>query len=102
MQQSLDAIIEEHEQKINQLVTNWQKLLIEKQSCGDNGKIEELDRRLKEEERLREDSSNIIQDLHRKLEDRKLIYEKSMTELNGVLETLKEQIKVSCIVLLYC
>lgn len=90
-------MIQQHESKISDLVGNWQKLLTDKQSNNLDSKVEELERRLREEERLRKDSSAIIHELQRKLEDRKCGYEKSVSELNATLQALREQIKVTSV-----
>ncbi|XP_050307941.1 cingulin-like protein 1 isoform X2 [Anthonomus grandis grandis] len=93
LQQSLDGVIREHEAKITNLVQNWQKLLNDKKALNTDSKIEELELKLKEEEQLRENSVTVIQDLQRKMEEKKFSYDRSLAELNGVLHTLREQVK---------
>ncbi|XP_060531861.1 myosin heavy chain, clone 203-like isoform X2 [Cylas formicarius] len=93
LQQSLDAVITEHQAKITDLVGNWQKLLSEKQSPDTGTKIVELEAKLKEQERLVQESNYIIQDLQKKMDEKKSSYDKSLAELNGITQTLKEQIK---------
>ncbi|XP_030745813.1 myosin-10-like isoform X2 [Sitophilus oryzae] len=93
LQHSLDGIIAEHQDKIDQLVTNWQKLLSEQKSSGEDSRVAELEDQLKEQQRLANESTLVIHDLQRKMEDKRGAYEKSVAELNGVISTLKDQIK---------
>ena len=81
--------------KITNLVGNWQKLIYDKQSYNTDGKIEELENKLKEQERLTQESNNLVHDLYKKMEERKTLYDKSVAELNAVVQSLKEQIKAS-------
>ncbi|XP_066154552.1 putative leucine-rich repeat-containing protein DDB_G0290503 isoform X2 [Euwallacea fornicatus] len=92
LQQSFEVVIQQHESKISELLVNWQKLLAEKRYEGNDSQIEEMRNQIKEEERLREESNTIIQDLQRKAENQKLSHDKTIAELNGVLQALKEQV----------
>ncbi|KAL1506866.1 hypothetical protein ABEB36_006149 [Hypothenemus hampei] len=93
LEESLDSVILEHEIKISELVDTWQKLLNDKQEFNKENRLNELEKKLKEQEKLREESTTIIDELHRKLDDGKMSHEKSITELNGVLQSLRDQIK---------
>ncbi|KAJ8936875.1 hypothetical protein NQ314_012139 [Rhamnusium bicolor] len=95
LQNNLDAIISEHEKKINELVINWQALLNDKKSMNTNSKIEDLEDKLKAQDKLTQESNQVILDLQRKLDDKRSSHEKSVAELNNVIYTLKEQIIVS-------
>ncbi|XP_076274411.1 uncharacterized protein LOC143205180 isoform X2 [Rhynchophorus ferrugineus] len=93
LQHSLDGIIAEHQDKIDQLVSNWQKLLSEQRSPHEDGRVEELEHQLKEQERLTLESTHVIHELQRKMEEKRTTYDKSVAELNGIIGTLREQIK---------
>ncbi|CAG9766969.1 unnamed protein product [Ceutorhynchus assimilis] len=93
LQQSLDMVIKGQEVKICELVENWQKLLKEKQSSTNDLRIEELENKLKEEQKSKEESEIVIRDLHNKIDERKTFQDKTLGELNGVVISLKEQIK---------
>lgn len=86
--------MKEHESKITELVSNWQKLLNDKQCLNMDSKIDELENKLKDEQRLREESALVIHELHEKLNEKKISHEKSLAELNQVLQALREQVKV--------
>ncbi|XP_050305465.1 golgin subfamily A member 6-like protein 7 [Anthonomus grandis grandis] len=90
LQNSLDAIIEEHQTKINELVTKWRMLLNAK---NNNAKADELELKLRAQEKLTYESAHVIRELQKKLDDRKISYDKSMGELTGLVNSLKEQVK---------
>ncbi|KAH1014701.1 hypothetical protein HUJ05_012543 [Dendroctonus ponderosae] len=90
LQHSLDAIIAEHQGKIAALVADWQALLTAKHSSN---AVSDLELKLKEHDRLAQDSNHVIIELKRKLEDKRASYDKSVAELNGIIHTLRDQIK---------
>ena len=68
-------------------------MLTDKQAVTADNKVENLENQLKEQEKLTNESSHVIYDLQRKLEDQRIAYEKSVAGLNGIIYTLIEQIK---------
>lgn len=93
LQKSLDAIICEHEKKINELAQNWQQLLNQKQVEVDNHKIEDLQAKIKDQERLAFESQMMINDLQKKLEEKRYSHDKSVSELENVIKELRDKIQ---------
>lgn len=95
LQSNLDVVINEHAEKVKEIIRNWQKLLNEKTNIGTSAKVEELQEKLKMQEKLTEDSRAIIQDLNRKLDDKRGGHDRYVSELNNVIHALRDQIVVS-------
>lgn len=95
LQSNLDVVINEHAEKIKEIVKNWQKLLNEKTNIGTSAKVEELQEKLKVQERLTEESKNVVHELQKRLDDKRGGHERYVNELNGVIHALRDQITVS-------
>lgn len=95
LQSNLDVVVSEHAEKIKEIVKNWQKLLNEKTNIGTSAKVEELQEKLRMQERLTEESKSVMQDLQRRLDDKRGGHERYVNELNTIIHSLREQIVVS-------
>ncbi|KAJ8910164.1 hypothetical protein NQ315_005767 [Exocentrus adspersus] len=89
---NLDAIINEHEKKIKELVINWQALLNDKRCMNTNVKISDLEEKLKAQEKLTQESNQMLLDLQKKLDERRANSEKVQADLNIYIQNLKSQI----------
>ncbi|XP_074037753.1 uncharacterized protein isoform X2 [Leptinotarsa decemlineata] len=93
LQSNLDVVIKEHHSKIKEVVKNWQSLINDKKSVNTNTKISDLEDRLKFQEKLTEDSNQLIQELQRKLDDKRSGHDRYVAELNNVIHGLKDQMQ---------
>lgn len=83
-----------HEQKINELIHNWQSLLNCKKYETDNIKIDELQQKLHEKDEIIAKFGTNIKELQRKVEDKKNLHDNTISELNGQVYELQEKIAV--------
>lgn len=95
LQNNLDAIINEHEKKIRELVVNWQTLLNDKRSMNTNVKIGDLEEKLKSQEQLTQESNQMLLELQRKLDEKRVSHERVQADLNSNIHALKNHILVS-------
>lgn len=92
LQNNLDAIINEHEKKIRELVVNWQTLLNDKRSMNTNVKIGDLEEKLKSQEQLTQESNQMLLELQRKLDEKRVSHERVQADLNSNIHALKNHI----------
>lgn len=90
LQESLDGIIAEHQEKIDRLVDNWKALLSMKQT---NNKVSDLENQLKEQERLTQESQQTIKELKKKLDEKRGSHDTSIAELTGTINSMKTYIQ---------
>lgn len=95
LQNNLDAIINEHEKKIRELVVNWQTLLNDKKSMNTNVKIGDLEEKLKAQEKLTQESNQMLLELQKKLDEKRANHERVQADLNSNIYALKNHILVS-------
>lgn len=95
LQNNLDAIINEHEKKIRELVVNWQALLNDKRSMNTNVKIGDLEEKLKAQEKLTQESNQVLLELQKKLDEKRANHERVQADLNCNIHALKNHILVS-------
>ncbi|CAG9854149.1 unnamed protein product [Phyllotreta striolata] len=86
----LDVVINEHHNKIKEIIQHWNALLSQRMSANGLEEDEDGDAMSKA---LYEESKGIILDLQRKLDEKKNGHEQCVNELNNVISGLKEQIQ---------
>ncbi|CAG9764787.1 unnamed protein product [Ceutorhynchus assimilis] len=90
LENSLQSIMKDQQNKINELVSKWETLL---SSNRINVKSEELELQPQEHETLMRESKHVIHNLQQKLENRKVVYNKSLAEMNNNIRNLRDQIQ---------
>ncbi|KAG5886703.1 hypothetical protein JTB14_015768 [Gonioctena quinquepunctata] len=93
LQNNLDAVINEHHGKIQEIVHNWQSLINDKKNVNTSSKIGDLEEKLKFQEKLTEESNQFIHELQKKLDDKRTGQDKYVAELNNVIHSLRDQIQ---------
>ncbi|CAG9769631.1 unnamed protein product [Ceutorhynchus assimilis] len=86
LESSLEAVIAGQQGNINELVGKWESLSSSKHS-------EELEFQGQEHEKLMQESNNVINNLQRKMNERRVAYDKSQAELNGNMHSLRTQLR---------
>ncbi|XP_066142896.1 putative leucine-rich repeat-containing protein DDB_G0290503 [Euwallacea fornicatus] len=90
LEESLEVMLREHEKKVENLVANWGGLLHMEQS---RNKVTDLELKLKEKERVIQESNHVIVDLKKNLDETKVIHSSAVVKLNETIKDLRIQIK---------
>ncbi|KAK9886880.1 hypothetical protein WA026_019138 [Henosepilachna vigintioctopunctata] len=93
LKKNLDELIIESEKRITELVKNWYILLDSKNQEGDKIRLEEFEEQMKQKNAMLQESKQVISDLHRKLEDKRNLHEKTISEFEITVKEYTETIK---------
>ncbi|CAH1160222.1 unnamed protein product, partial [Phaedon cochleariae] len=93
LQSNLDVVINEHHGKIREIVYNWQSLVNDKKSLNTNLRIEDLEEKLRFQEKLTEESNQVIQELQKKLDERRSGHDRYVADLNNTIQGLKDHMQ---------
>ncbi|KAL3267417.1 hypothetical protein HHI36_011546 [Cryptolaemus montrouzieri] len=93
LKNSLDVLITQSEERINELVKNWYTLLDSKSQEPSNVRLDEYENQLKQKDAILQESKHMILDLQKKLEEKRNNHEKTISEFEITIKEYTETIK---------